>query len=240
LWIRVSRSGQVKKLAINHNGSDPRRQKETEGASFDSAELLHSGRWCAKLGVALIIFGTLAISTAFMKGINSVVLIGWLMLVSALTEAVHAFYLWKSGAFFFHLVPAIAGVPIGLLMLTHTSAGAVAWMLVFASSFTVIGLFRVIAAFRYRFPGWTWAAIDAIATLLLTALFWTTSPLLTPWYFGLAVGTSLILRGLSSIMFGRGLRALRTRDHPLATIRAKQTEPFQNRSQQVHSNRSSN
>jgi uncharacterized membrane protein HdeD (DUF308 family) len=161
--------------------------------------------------------GTLAISAAFIKGINSVDLIGWLMLVSGLTEAVHAFYLWKSGAFFFHLVPAIAGVPIGLLMLTHPSAGAVAWMLVFASSFTVIGLFRVIAAFRYRFPGWTCAALDAIATLLLAALFWTAWLWLTPWYFGLAVGTSLILRGLSSIMFGRGLGALRTRDHPLAT-----------------------
>jgi uncharacterized membrane protein HdeD (DUF308 family) len=205
------------KLAINHNGSHPSQHQETVGASFDGAELLHSGRWCAKLGIALIIFGTLAISAAFIKDINSVVLIGWLMLVSGLTEAVHAFYLWKSGAFFFHLVPAIAGVPIGLLMLTHTSAGAVAWMLVFASSFTVIGLFRVIAVFRYRFPAWTWAAVDAIATLLLAALFWTAWLWLAPWYFGLAVGTSLILRGWSSIMFGRGLHALRAQHHPLAT-----------------------
>jgi uncharacterized membrane protein HdeD (DUF308 family) len=178
-------------LAINHNASHPSQHQETVGG-FDGADLLHSGRWCAKLGIALIVFGTLAISAAFIKGINSVVLISWLMVVSGLTEAVHAFYLWRSGAFFFHLVPAIAAVPIGLLMLTHTSAGAMAWMLVFASSFTVIGLFRIIVVFRYKFPGWTWAAIDAIATLLLAALFWTAWLWLTPWYFGLAVGTSLI------------------------------------------------
>ena len=206
---------------MNHNGSHSQRQKEPAGASFDGAELLHSGRWCANLGIALIIFGTLAISAVFIKDINSVALIGWLMLVSGLTEAVHAFYLRKPAAFFFHLVPAIVGAPVGLLMLTHTSAGAVAWMLVFASSFTVIGLFRVIAAIRYRFPGWTCAALDATATLLLAALFWTSWLWLTPWYFGMAVGTSLILRGLSSMMFGRGLGALRARDHPLATHRRK-------------------
>jgi uncharacterized membrane protein HdeD (DUF308 family) len=160
------------------------------------------------VGIALIIWGLLAASLIGARNVNSVGLVGLLTVVAGLTEAVHAFYLRKSAAFLFHLVPALAGVPVGLLMVTHQGAGAVPWMLVFASSFTMIGLFRLIAAFRFEFPGWEWTAADGFVTVLLGAMFWTLWLWLVPWFFGLAVGVSLILRGWSSIMFGHGLRSL--------------------------------
>jgi uncharacterized membrane protein HdeD (DUF308 family) len=170
-------------------------------------DLRHKAAWCVNLGIALVVLGGLAIWVIGLSGVNVVILIGWLMVVSGLAEGIHAFHLRKSSAFLFHLVPAIAGLPIGLLIVTHPSAGGVAWMLVFASSFTVIGLFRVISAFRLKFPNWTWAAVDGTVTLLLATMFWTTLAWLVPWFFPLAVGVSLILRGWSSIMFGLGMHS---------------------------------
>jgi hypothetical protein len=51
-------------------------------------------------------------------------------------------------------MPCVAAVPIGLLIATHPSAGGTAWMLLFASYFTVVGLFRTISAFWFKFPAW--------------------------------------------------------------------------------------
>jgi uncharacterized membrane protein HdeD (DUF308 family) len=151
-----------------------------------------------------MILGILALNLTRPGTVASVMLLAWLVVVSGLVEAIHAFHLRGSGGFFFHLIPAIAGVPLGLLIATHPDAGLVAWELVFASFFTVVGLFRWIAAVRLKFPNWSWAAFDGIATLVLSTLFWTTWTWLGWWFFGVAVGVSLILRGWSSIMLALG------------------------------------
>jgi uncharacterized membrane protein HdeD (DUF308 family) len=133
-------------------------------------------------------------------------LVGWLIVVSGLAEAVHGFHLRRSAGFFLHLVPALAGVPLGLLITAHPSTGTVAWMMLFASFFTIVGLFRIIAALRLKFPNWGWTVFEGIVSLIFGTLLWAAWPWLGLWIFGLAVGVSLILRGWSSIMLGLGLR----------------------------------
>ena len=161
--------------------------------------------WCAKLGVVLVIFGILAISLIALRNVDSVASPSWLIVLSGVVEAVHAFHLRKSAGFFFHLVPGIAGVPLGLLVATHPDAGLVTWMLVFASFFTIVGLFRLVAAFRLKFPAWPWGVLDSVVTLVLGCIFWTAWTWLGTWFFDIAVGVSLILRGVSSVMFGLAL-----------------------------------
>ena len=167
--------------------------------------------WSMRLGIALIVLGTVALGT--LRAADSTgaspMLFGWLLVVSGLMEAVHAFHKRSWGGFLLHLMPCVAGVPIGLLIATHPSAGGTAWMLLFASYFTVVGLFRTISAFWFKFPAWIWAAFEGIVSLLLAAVFWTNSPRLGPWVFGFSVGTSMILRGWSSIMFAQGVARLR-------------------------------
>lgn len=167
--------------------------------------------WSMRLGIALILLGTVALvtlRTADSTG-ASPMLFGWLLVVSGLMEAVHAFHKRSWGGFLLHLMPCVAGVPIGLLIATHPSASGTAWMLLFASYFTVVGLFRTISAFWFKFPAWIWAAFEGIVSLLLAAIFWANSPRLGPWVFGFSVGTSMILRGWSSIMFAQGVVRLR-------------------------------
>ena len=167
--------------------------------------------WSMRLGIALILLGTVALGT--LRAADSTgaspILFGWLLVVSGLMEAVHAFHKRSWGGFLLHLMPCVAGVPIGLLIATHPSAGGTAWMLLFASYFTVVGLFRTISTFWFKFPAWIWAAFEGIVFLLLAAVFWTNSPRLGPWVFGFSVGTSMILRGWSSIMFAQRVARLR-------------------------------
>jgi uncharacterized membrane protein HdeD (DUF308 family) len=187
-----------------------REQGKASDAWTKAAEMERFRRrevWPMRLGIALILLGTVALGSlrAADSSGASPMLFGWLLVVGGLMEAVHAFHKRNWGGFLLHLMPCVAGVPIGLLIATHPSAGGTAWMLLFASYFTIVGLFRTISAFWFKFPAWIWTAFEGIVSLLLAAVFWTNSPRLGLWVFGFSVGTSMILRGWSSIMFTQGV-----------------------------------
>jgi uncharacterized membrane protein HdeD (DUF308 family) len=165
--------------------------------------------WTAQLGTALILLGIVALLTTATKVPRQEVVFGWLIVLSGIAESAHAFHLRRDDRFLLHIVPGIAGLPIGLLIITHPEAGGIVWMLLFASFLTVIGLFRIVSAIRFKFPNWAWTEFDGIATLLLGVVLWAARPWLAPQFMGLAVGFSLILRGWSSIMLAIGQRSLR-------------------------------
>jgi uncharacterized membrane protein HdeD (DUF308 family) len=135
--------------------------------------------------------------------------LGWLMVISGVIEFIHAFRVRGWGGVFLHVVGGALGVLIGLLVVTHPLAGALAWTLLFASIFTVIGVFRIVAAVRLKFPNWGWALFDGIATLALGIILWAQWPWSGLWFLGLSVGISLVLRGWAYIMFAFGIRSLR-------------------------------
>ncbi|HEV2730276.1 MAG TPA: hypothetical protein VGV15_09615, partial [Terriglobales bacterium] len=83
-----------------------------------------------------------------------------------------------------------------------------AWTLLFASFFTVIGIFRMIAAIRLKFPNWGWAVFDGTVTLLLGILLWAEWPWSGFWFLGLSIGISLLLRGWSYVMLALAVRGL--------------------------------
>jgi len=196
-------------------GKQSAKGKSANAALLDLAHDESTGSWCARLGFVLVVIGLFAISLIAIPNIDSVPLLSWLIVLGGIAEAVHAFHLRKSGAFLFHLLPAVAGIPLGLLVATHPDAGIREWMLVFACFFTITGLFRLVSSARLKFPAWSWAVFDSIVMLVLGCVFWTTSPRLGLRFFDFAVGLSLSLRGLSSIMFGIGVRRRRVpnREH---------------------------
>jgi uncharacterized membrane protein HdeD (DUF308 family) len=166
-----------------------------------------STRWSVQLGVALMLLGAAALTTMSPAGAAGM-LFGWIVVLAGLVEATHAFRVRRSSAFFLHLIPGIAGFPIGLLMAAHPSAGVLASILLLGSFFTVVGLFRVVAAFRLKFPAWPWAVFDGVATFVLGTILWSAWQWLGPRFFGLAVGVSLLLRGWSCIAFALAVRRL--------------------------------
>ena len=170
--------------------------------------LRHKWGWFLLLGIIMLVLGTVAFIIAPAATIGTVMVLGWLIVVSGVIEAVHAFRMRKWGGIFLHLVGGILGVLIGLLIATHPVAGALAWTLLFASFFTVIGIFRLLAAIRLKFPNWGWVAFDGTVTLLLGILLWAEWPWSGFWFLGVAVGISLVLRGWAYIMFAFALHSL--------------------------------
>ena len=154
----------------------------------------------------MILIGIAALSSVLNPGAVPVALIGCLLVLAGIAEVVHAFRTRRSDGYLFHLISGLAGLPIGLLTATHPGAGAVPWMLLMASFFTVIGLFRAMSAFWLKFPNWGWMVFEGVVTLVLGSVMWAAWVWLIPWFLGFAVGLSLILRGWSLVMLAQGLR----------------------------------
>ena len=171
-------------------------------------DLRHKWGWFLALGIAMIVLGVIALGMIPIATLATVMVLGWLMVLSGIVEAVHGFQVRGWSGMFLHLAGGVLGVLIGLLIVTHPIAGALAWTLLFASFFTVIGLFRLIGASRLKFPNWGWAAFDGAVTLLLGIMLWAGWPGSGIWFLGMAVGISLVLRGWSYVMLATTVRSL--------------------------------
>ena len=170
--------------------------------------LRHRWGWMLALGVLMVILGTIAFFIAPIATIGMVIVLGWLLVVSGVIEAIHAFRVHRWGGFFLHLLAGALGIFVGLMVVTHPLAGALAWTLLFASFFTVFGIFRLVAAFALRFPNWGWAVFDGLITLGLGIILWIAWPWSGFLYLGIAVGVALVLRGWSYVMLAIALHNL--------------------------------
>jgi len=188
----------------------------TSASFLEVDNIRHKWGWLLVLGISMVILGTIALFITPAATLGTVLVLGWLLVVSGVVETIQSFRVRKWGGIFLHLIGGILGVLVGLLVVTHPIAGALAWTLLFASFFAVIGVFRLVAAIRLKFPNWGWAAFDGAVTLLLGLLLWIDWPGSGLWFLGFAVGVSLLLRGWSYIMFAI---AVRTRPATVASIR---------------------
>lgn len=162
--------------------------------------------WLLSLGILMATLGTIALLIVPAATIGTALVAGWLLVFSGIIEMVHAFRVRLWGGLFPHLIGGVLGLLVGLLVVTDPLAGAAAWTLLFASFLSVVGLFRMIAAIRLKFPHWGWAVCDGIISLGLGILLWADWPWSGLWFLGLSVGISLVLRGWSYVMFAVAIR----------------------------------
>jgi uncharacterized membrane protein HdeD (DUF308 family) len=169
--------------------------------------LHHRWGWFLALGIILIVLGIIALVYTPAATLATVLVLGWLMFFSGIVEAVHAFQARAWTGVLLHVAGGALGIFVGLLVVTHPIAGALAWTLLFASFLTVIGLFRTIAAVWLRYRSWGWALFDGIVTLVLGLMLWAGLPWSGLWFLGFALGIALMLRGWSNVMFAFAIRS---------------------------------
>lgn len=160
------------------------------------------------LSICMIVLGIIALAYVPAATIGTVLILGWLMIFSGIIEAIHAFRARPWGGVFLHLMAGVLGLLIGLLIVTHPLAGALAWTMLLAAFLTVIGLFRTIAAIHLRFRTWGWAVFDGVVTVILGILLWAQWPFSAMWFLGFALGVALVLRGWTTLRFALAIREL--------------------------------
>ena len=164
--------------------------------------------WFFALGVLLLGLGVFALGWSLLVTLASVVLVGWVLLISGLGHLAHAVrtHGWRGVSL--QLVTGILDLVIGVMLVLHPAAGALSLTLVLAAFFIIIGLFQIVGALSQQFPNWGWALVSGLISLLLGGLLWTAWPVSGLWFIGVCVGIGLIFRGWSWVMVALTARRL--------------------------------
>lgn len=142
----------------------------------------------------------------------SVLLFGVLFITSGVIQTIQAFQTRQSNGFFLDLLAGIFDLVIGVLLVTHPTAGALALTLLLAAFFLVGGLFRSVTALSLRFPNWGWSLLGGIVSLFLGILLWTEWPGSALWFIGMCIG--MIFHGWGWVMLTLAVRAVGSTDLP--------------------------
>jgi uncharacterized membrane protein HdeD (DUF308 family) len=165
-------------------------------------------RWFVVIGIVMIISGFLAIYATPVATLTVVAVLGLLLMVAGLAQALFAIRITPWLGFFTMLLSGLLSMVVGYLFVTHPAISAVSLTLLLAVYFLVSGLFRILTAVVQRFSHWGWALASGIITLFLGVLVWSEWPISGFWIIGLFVGIDLIFAGTTTIATGIGLHQL--------------------------------
>ena len=158
------------------------------------------------LGLVSILVGLLAIGAPHVWTEKFVVVIGVLLLITGVTEVIHAVMVRRLPGFAMHLLAAVLYLIVGLFALEDPDRTAGVLTLLLAASFLVGGLLRIIFSLAVRFPAWPWVLLNGVVDLILGVLIWRGWPESSLWVIGLLVGIELIFHGWSWIILALTVR----------------------------------
>ncbi|HXP80527.1 MAG TPA: HdeD family acid-resistance protein [Verrucomicrobiae bacterium] len=171
-------------------------------------EIGNSWGWFLGLGILLMLLGAICMIGDVTATFATVLIFGWLLLISGIVALVHAFGTRNWSGFFLHLLSALFRGFTGYLLIRYPLAGAASLTLILASFFVVSGMFRAIAAGMMKFPRWGWAVFSGVVSVALGVILLAQMPLSTIWFIGFAIGVDLIFDGASLVGFGTAIHQI--------------------------------
>jgi uncharacterized membrane protein HdeD (DUF308 family) len=171
-------------------------------------EIRNSWGWFLALGILLMILGAVCIVGDVTATFTTVLVFGWLLLISGIVALVHAFRTMTWSGFFLSMLSALFRGFTGYLLIRYPLAGAASLTLLLASFFIVGGVFRAIGAGMIKFPRWGWSVISGLVSSVLGVMLLTQLPVSSIWFIGFAIGVDLIVDGASLIGFATAINTL--------------------------------
>jgi uncharacterized membrane protein HdeD (DUF308 family) len=159
----------------------------------------HRG-WFLFMGVALIILGTIAIGSAEIMTMVSLIFLGWLLIFAGLFEIVHGFARRAWGGFFVNLMGGLLYAVTGLLMVSHPGIAAITLTLMIAMLLIVAGTFRIFVAFSTPMHHRGWLVLNGVISLFLGFCIMSSWPVSGLWIIGLFIGIDMIFDGWTEVM----------------------------------------
>ena len=163
--------------------------------------------WGIFLGILTAVLGLLLIAYPLFTATVTTILIGSILVLAGVFEIVQALRVHTAGAFFTRLLLGIVYGFAGIVLLLYPLRGVAVLtvvlgvMLLFEAGFTAALAFQV-----KPLSGWGWLLFDAAITVLLGFLILAHWPASSIWAIGTLVGAAILMRGITRIALGAGLR----------------------------------
>ena len=165
------------------------------------------GKRLKLLGIISIILGAIALATPAVAAGAVILVVGILLLVAGVSQVFHGL---KGSGWRDKIMPLILGIITtlgGLGVLAHPVLGLGVLSLMLAAYFMVEGIWKIMAAIRFRpNPSWIWMLLGGLLSLVLAYLIWGQWPLSGIMAVGILVGVDLLTTGLALMMLGNAIR----------------------------------
>lgn len=164
--------------------------------------------WFLVLGIALILFGTIAIGWACVGTVTIAAtwFFGFLLLGGGIGEIIHSFTVGRWSGTLVHMLIGLLYCVVGFMMITDPLDSAITLTKIIAIFMILGGIFRILAALSHRFPGWEWVLLNGGVTLLLGLLVYKNWPGSGLWFIGMYLGIDMILNGWAWVALAIGIR----------------------------------
>ena len=168
-------------------------------------KIRQSWGWLLVLGIALAALGVLCLAFNVTATFASVLVFGWMLLISGVFQLVYAFGTGTWSGTLLNLLGALFRGFTGFLLIRYPIMGAETLTIMLASFLIVAGLFRAIGSSIVKLPRWGWAVFSGAITTVLGFLLLAQMPISGIWFIGFAIGVDLICDGMATIGFAAAI-----------------------------------
>ena len=163
--------------------------------------------WFVAAGVALVIFGIVALTNLFAATLATIFVTGFMLIVAGIVQIGHSFGAKSWGKILYWLLSGLLYAAAGVIAITDPLLASAVFTLLLAAFIFAVGALRIIAGFDARpAAGWGWVGAGGVVTVLFGALIGIGWPINTVWLIGLLLGIDLLSQGIAWIAFGFGIR----------------------------------
>jgi uncharacterized membrane protein HdeD (DUF308 family) len=163
--------------------------------------------WGIVLGILTALLGLLLIVYPLFAATVTTIFIGSILVLAGVLEVVQALRVHTVGAFFARLLLGVLYGFAGVVLLLYPLRGVAVLtvvlgvMLLFEAGSTAALAFQV-----KPLAGWGWLVLDAVISVILGFLILAHWPASSIWAIGTLVGVAVLMRGVTRIALGAGLR----------------------------------
>ena len=164
--------------------------------------------WICGLGILLVLLGMAAISASALITTATMVFIGCLMVSGGLLQTISAISMRRWSGFYIDLMAGILNTVIGVLIISHPGATAIALTLLIAVLLILSGIFRIIAGLSVSYQNRSWLILHGLTNLLLALVIIADWPVAASSLIGTFIGIDMMFNGWSLIMLGLVVRRI--------------------------------
>ena len=154
-------------------------------------------------GILSVIFGLAGLYMSTVMTITSILFMGIFMLIVGAILLVESFASpeWKGKIL--NIVLSIFFTGAGIVSILDPIATAVWFTLFLAIFLAMVGVLRIIMAFKVKEQsgGWKWIAFGGLINILLAGMVYSGWPASGLWVIGLFISIELIIHGINAITF---------------------------------------
>jgi len=151
-------------------------------------------------GIALAVFGAIAVVLPGIAALTVTILLGWLFLFSGILGLVTTIWMRQLPGFWWSLLSALLAILTGIALLAWPFGGVLSLTLVLAVFFVIEGVASIMYALEHRreFGGrWGWMLASGVIDLVLAMLILVGFPGTASWAIGLLVGINMLMGGVA-------------------------------------------